>query len=162
MEDGDGFTAFYERHRSTLHRAVTATLGDPQLAAEAADEALVRAAERWEQVATMARPEGWLYRVAVNWATSWRRKWSRRPTLPVEALDRPASDHHVHELVDEVGRLPLLQRQMLVLRFVLGYSVSETADALGVAEGTVKSGVSRARQQLRRDRDDVEVLDGRG
>ena len=65
MQDEDGFAAFYERHRSTLHRAMTATLGDPQLAAEAADEALVRAAERWEQVSAMTGPEGWLYRVAV-------------------------------------------------------------------------------------------------
>lgn len=162
MRDEDGFAVFYERHRSTLHRAVTATVGDAQLAAEAADEALARAAERWEQVAAIARPEGWLYRVAVNWATSWRRKWSRRPTLPVEALDRPESDSHVYELIDVVGRLPLPQRQMLVLRFVLGYSVSETAEALGIAEGTVKSGVHRARQQLRSDHDGAEVLDGRG
>ena len=162
MQDEDGFAAFYERHRSTLHRAMTATLGDPQLAAEAADEALVRAAERWEQVSAMARPEGWLYRVAINWATSWRRKWARRPTLPVETLDRPESDRHIYELVDEVRRLPLQQRQMLVLRFVLAYSVAETAEALGIAEGTVKSGVHRARQQLRTDRDDTEVLDGRG
>lgn len=162
MQDEAGFAVFYERHRSWLHRAVTATIGDPQLAAEAADEALGRAAERWEQVATMSRPEGWLYRVAVNWATSWRRKWSRRPTLPLEALERSESDRHVYQLVDEVRRLPLLQRQMLVLRFVLGYSVSETAEALGVAEGTVKSGVHRARQQLRSERDGTEVLDGRG
>ncbi len=44
--------------------------------------------------------------------------------------------------------LPLLQRQMLVLRFVLGYSLPETAAVLDVAEGTVNSGVHRARQQL--------------
>jgi DNA-directed RNA polymerase specialized sigma24 family protein len=128
VQDDAGFAVFYERHRSWLHRAVTATIGDPQLAAEAADEALVRAAERWEQVSTMKRPEGWLYRVAVNWATSWRRKWSRRPTLPIEALERSESDRHVYELVDEVGRLPLLQRQTLVLRFVLG-SAQGSVDA---------------------------------
>ncbi|MCA1784247.1 MAG: sigma-70 family RNA polymerase sigma factor [Intrasporangiaceae bacterium] len=158
MQDHEGFAAFYERRRSEVHAAVAVTLGDHHLAADAVDEAFVRAAERWGQVSVMDRPAGWVYRVAVNWATSWRRKWSRRPTLPAEVLDR---EHHDDldsvTLADGLAGLPLLQRQMLVLRFVLGYSVPETAAALDVAEGTVKSGVHRARQQLS---DDVEVSDG--
>jgi DNA-directed RNA polymerase specialized sigma24 family protein len=113
VQDGEGFTAFYERRRAQLHAVVAVTLGDHHLAAEAVDEAFVRAAERWSEVSRMERPAGWVYRVAVNWA--------------------------------------------MVLRFVLGHSVPETAVALEVAEGTVKSGVNRARQQLRAD---TEVADG--
>lgn len=158
MQDQEGFTAFYEQRRAEVHAAVAVTLGDHHLAAEAVDEAFVRAVERWGQVSGMDRPAGWVYRVAVNWATSWRRKWSRRPTLPAEALDR---EHHDDlgnvTLTNGLAGLPLLQRQMLVLRFVLGYSVPETAAALDVAEGTVKSGVHRARRQLS---DDAEVSDG--
>jgi RNA polymerase sigma factor (sigma-70 family) len=154
----DEFTAFYERRRAEVHAAVAVTLGDHDLAAEAVDEAFVRAAERWDQVSEMGRPAGWVYRVAVNWATSWRRKWSRRPTRPAELLDRPYEDDLTTvTLLEELSRLSLPHRQMLVLRFVLGYSVSETAAALGVAEGTVKSGVHRARQQLRTH---AEVSDG--
>lgn len=157
MQDDEGFTAFYERCRAEVHAAVAVTVGDHHLAAEAVDEAFVRAAERWGEVAGMDRPAGWVYRVAVNWATSWRRKWSRRPTLPAEVLDRGHRDDlDSVTLLDGLAGLPLVQRQMLVLRFVLGYSVAETAAVLGVAEGTVKSGVHRARQQLR---DDVEVSD---
>ena len=158
MQDHGGFTAFYERCRGEVHAAVAVTVGDHHLAADAVDEAFVRAAERWDEVSRMDRPAGWVYRVAVNWATSWRRKWSRRPTLPVQALD---GAHHDDldsvTLADGLAGLPLLQRQMLVLRFVLGYSVPVTAVALDVAEGTVKSGVHRARQQLRAD---AEVTDG--
>lgn len=158
MHDQDGFTAFYERHRAEVHAAVAVTLGDRHLAAEAVDEAFVRAAERWSQVAGMDRPAGWVYRVAVNWATSWRRKWSRRPTLPTEQLDRAHHDDVGHVPLPELlAALPLQQRQLLVLRFVLGFSVPETARILDVAEGTVKSGVHRARQQLRTD---LEVDDG--
>ena len=158
MRDPDGFTAFYLRRRAEVHAAVAVTLGDRQLAVEAVNEAFARAAERWEQVSQMDRPAGWAYRVAVNWATSWRRKWSRRPTLPVEVLDRAYRDDLASvTLLEELGRLPLMQRQMLVLRFVLGYSVPETADVLDVAEGTVKSGVHRARRQLLAD---AEVPDG--
>lgn len=161
VEDEDGFVVFYERHRSMLLRALTATLGDGQLAVDAADEALVRAGERWEQVSQMDRPDGWVYRVAVNWATSWRRKWSRRPTLPASILDGVhADDLGSVTLLEELAGLPLAHRQMLVLRFVFGYSTVETAGVRGVAEGTVKSGVSRARAQLR-DRDGREVIDGR-
>lgn len=158
MRDGDGFTAFYERRRVEVHAAVAVTLGDRQLAVEAVDEAFVRAAERWAQVSQLDRPAGWVYRVAVNWATSWRRKWSRRPTLPVEVLDRAHHDAaDALALLEELDRLPLPQRQMLVLRFVWGYSVPETAAALGVAEGTVKSGVHRARQQLRDEQEATDV-----
>jgi RNA polymerase sigma factor (sigma-70 family) len=158
VRDHEGFTAFYERSRAQVHAAVAVTVGDHHLAADAVDEAFVRAAERWGEVSRMERPAGWVYRVAVNWATSWRRKWSRRPTLPTAALDREHRDDlDSVTLTDELAALPLLQRQMLVLRFVLGYSVPETAAALDVAEGSVKSGVHRARQQLRAD---AEVSDG--
>ena len=150
MQDQQAFAAFYERRVDELRAAVTVTLRDHQLAREAVDEAFVRAAERWEQVADMDRPAGWVYRVAVNWATSWRRKWSRRPTLPAEVLDQPwLDDLGTVPLLDQLAELPVRQRQMLVLRFVLGYSVAETARALDVAEGSVKSGVHRARQRLR-------------
>ena len=158
MRDHDGFTAFYERHRAEVHAAVAVTIGDRHLAADAVDEAFVRAAERWATVALMERPAGWVYRVAVNWANSWHRKWSRRPTLPAEVLDRAHHDDLGSiTLLEQLRGLPLRQRQMLVLRFVLGYSVPETAAVLGLAEGSVKSGVHRGRTQLRAD---AEVSDG--
>lgn len=158
MDDHERFAAFYERYRPEVFPAVAVTVGDHQLAVEAVDEAFVRAAERWSQVSEMERPGGWIYRVAVNWATSWRRKWSRRPTLPARELDRSHDDDLTGmTLLEELAGLPLPQRQMLVLRFVLGYSVPETAAALGVAPGTVKSGVHRARRQLQ---SDTEVSDG--
>jgi RNA polymerase sigma factor (sigma-70 family) len=158
VQDHEGFSASYGRCRAGVYAAVAVTVGDQHLAVDAVDEAFVRAAERWGQVSQMDRPAGWVYRVAVNWATSWRRKWSQRPTLPVEVLDRSQLDDLASvTLLEELVGLPLVQRQMLVLRFVLGYSVPETAATLGVAEGTVKSGVHRARQQLRAD---TEVSDG--
>ncbi len=158
MHDSDGFTAFYDQRRDEVFAAVVVSVGNRQLAAEAVDEAFTRAAERWAQVRQLDRPAGWVYRVAVNWATSWRRKWSRRPTLPIEQLDRPGQDDLGSvTLLEQLGDLPVLQRQMLILRFVLGYSVPETAEVLGVAPGTVKSGVHRARQHLR---EVTEVPDG--
>ena len=47
VDDREGFHMFYDACRDELHAAVAVTLGDPQLAVEAVDEAFVRAAERW-------------------------------------------------------------------------------------------------------------------
>jgi RNA polymerase sigma factor (sigma-70 family) len=159
VEDGPGFAEFYRSCRGLVYPALVATLGDARLAQEATDEALTRAAERWSQVRALERPVGWVYRVGVNWATSWRRKLSLRPTRPSIDLDRPQHDTLPDvDLVHQLAALPTRQRQMLVLRYALGYSVEETAQLLGVAAGTVKSGVHRARLQLR---DEQEALDGR-
>jgi RNA polymerase sigma factor (sigma-70 family) len=159
VEDADAFAAFYEASYASVTAAVRATLGEAQLARDATDEAFARAAERWEAVRAADRPAAWIYRVAINWAYSWRRKWARRPTRPVEALDGEHRDVMPDlDLARQLAVLPLQQRQMLVLRVAFGMTVTETATVLGVAEGTVKSGVHRAKQRLR---DDEEVLDGR-
>jgi RNA polymerase sigma factor (sigma-70 family) len=149
VDDVDAFTAFYTDAYGRVRTAVRATLSDVQLADDATDEAFVRAAERWGQVRAMANRDGWTYRVAVNWATSWRRKLARRPTRPTEELDRAHRDPVPDvDLASALAVLPLDQRQMLVLRYALGCTVREVADALGVAEGTVKSRVHRARRRL--------------
>ncbi|WP_052666777.1 RNA polymerase sigma factor [Nitriliruptor alkaliphilus] len=181
MRDPDGFTTFYTATHGRVLTAVRVTLGDDLLAHEAVDEAFTRAAERWASVSEMPNRVGWTYRVAVNWATSWRRKLALRPTRSVEALDRSHHDPTPDlDLIGALEHLDLDQRQMLVLRYAIGCSVQEVAATLGVAEGTVKSRVYRARQRLIEDgswqlgpedddgedafeteRRDSEVLDGR-
>ncbi|MTV24510.1 sigma-70 family RNA polymerase sigma factor [Nitriliruptoraceae bacterium ZYF776] len=159
MEDAAAFAAFFEASYASVTAAVRATLGEAPLARDATDEAFARAAERWEIVRAADQPAAWTYRVAVNWAYSWRRKWARRPTRPTEQLDAEHRDVMPDlDLAHQLAVLPLQQRQMLVLRLGFGMSVAETAAVLGVAEGTVKSGVHRAKQRLR---EDEEVLDGR-
>lgn len=149
MDDADAFAAFYTDAYGRVRTAVRATLGEVHLADDATDEAFVRAAERWGQVRSMANRDGWTFRVAVNWATSWRRKLARRPTRSAEDLDRAHRDAVPDlDLAGALATLPLDQRQMLVLRYALGCSVREVAEVLGVAEGTVKSRVHRARTRL--------------
>lgn len=149
MDDVDAFTRFYTAEHGRLVTAVAVTLDDPSLAREAVDEAFTRAAERWPSVHAMGNRTGWVYRVAVNWATSWRRKLALRPTRTADALDRPHDDTLPDvDLIAALRQLDRDHRQALVLRYALGCSVPETAAALGVAEGTVKSRVHRARQTL--------------
>lgn len=78
-------------------------------------------------------------------------KWSRRPTRPVEELDRAHDDRALDtDVLARLRGLPAAHRETLVLRFVFDLSVVDTAEALGVSPGTVKSRVSRALRMLAR------------
>ena len=145
------FEDFYATHRDELARALGLTLRDSALGAEAADEAFARACQRWGQVSSYANPQGWIFRVGLNWARSWlrrvRRERERRPLLaqPHAAEDR-ARDLDLERALETLNDA---HRAVIVARFYLDWSVAETADALGVAEGTVKSRLSRGLDQLR-------------
>jgi RNA polymerase sigma-70 factor (ECF subfamily) len=139
---GISFEAFYDADRARLGRAVAFALGDADLAAEAVDEAFTRAYERWGSV-SLQNPPAWVYRVAMNWALSVlrrRRRSQHRLYLP-EAADHPIADPAVHAALAE---LDPKHRSVVVCRHLLGWSVAETAAALQLREGTVKSRLSRA------------------
>lgn len=144
---GRDFEAFYARTRPDIARALALALGDPDLATEATDEALARAYERWPLVSRLDRPEGWVYRVAMNWALSVLRRRRRSdhrlydPSHPTVAIADP-------DLHAAIGELDVKHRTVIVCRHLLGWSVADTAAALRVREGTVKSRLSRATQIL--------------
>jgi RNA polymerase sigma-70 factor (ECF subfamily) len=141
------FDSFYRSRRARIAKALAFALGDVDLAAEATDEAFVRAYERWAKVQRLDRPEAWVYRVASNWATSVLRRRRRSPHRFYEPdLDGPAvSDPAVHAAV---AGLDVKHRSVVVCRYLLGWSVAETATALGLRQGTVKSRLHRAAQTL--------------
>lgn len=133
-----------------MYRALAVALGDPSLAAEAADEAMVRALARWGQVSQYDRPEAWTYRVGLNWATSQLRKWSLRPSRAVDELDRPMVDHLPDvDLADSLRRMDRKHRTVLVMRYFLQVTPDEIAEVLDVPVGTVKSRLNRGVQRLR-------------
>jgi DNA-directed RNA polymerase specialized sigma24 family protein len=144
------FVLFHRAHHERLSRALVVAIGDRALGLEAADEAMTRAYERWPSVATMENPAGWCYRVGLNWATSVRRRRQREhlgPDIPeVSERHRPGLDPDVERAL---GQLPQAQRAVVVARHLLGFSTEATADALGIATGTVKSRLSRALVALR-------------
>lgn len=138
------FEAFYAAHRSRLYRALTLALRDSTLAAEATDEAFTRAYERWTDVAGYANPAGWVYRVALNWATSSIRK--RRREAIGDPTDQATIDEEVTDprLVAAIADLSMEHRAVVVMRYFLDWSTEEMAEALDVAPGTVKSRLHRA------------------
>ena len=147
------FARFYRDHRVSVARTLALTLGDDALGFEAADEAMSRAFERWTTVSAYNNPEGWVYRTGLNWARSWLRRRKRGAAkdpllaVPAAGVDRPADT----DLSRAIARLPHDQRAVIVLRFYRDWSVEQTADALDVPAGTVKSRLSRALSVLQRD-----------
>lgn len=156
----DGFAAFYEGARDPVARALALTLGDVQLGAEAADEAMARAYQRWSRIAGFDDPAGWAYRVGLNWASSVLRRRRRAPLPRVER--GPADVDPVPEpsVVAALAALDARQRAVVVCRFYLGLSEAETAAALGARPGTVKSRLHRALRQLERTLDHLRPEEG--
>ncbi len=146
------FSAFYASQRNRLVRGLSLTLGDDALANEAVDEAFTRALHRWHVVGTFDEPQAWVYRTAKNWATSRFRRRSRdrrfapKIATPESSID-PTPDP---QLADALTRLPPDQRNVLVLRYYLDWSIGATAEALEVSAGTVKSRTNRALGELNR------------
>ncbi len=147
----DSFERFYADSWQTVYRALVVGIGDGDLAREAVDEAMVRAYERWRTVSGMENREGWVYRVASNWATSRlrRRRLQLRPVSTSEAAHDP--DVVDPKLLAAVRKLSPKHRDVVVARYLLDMSESATSQALGIPEGTVKSRLSRALAELKED-----------
>jgi RNA polymerase sigma factor (sigma-70 family) len=155
MADRDSLETFCRRQHPGLVRSLTLYTGDPLLAEECAQEALLEACRRWSQVSQLAAPAGWVHRVGFNHANAYfRRRRAERRALQ----RRGAGAEAVYELPDSAGtvflrvagaRLPRRQRSVLVLRYFAGLGVAETAQALGISPEAVRSLTHRAVVALR-------------
>lgn len=156
MEHDRELVAFCEAEFPRLVGALGLLVDDVGVAEELAQEALLRVAERWERIRDFERPGGWVHHVAVNLARSrWRRQRAERRALRRAAPGPRAADHHDPDVAVQVAvrhalaGLPQAQREVLVLRHLLGCTTSETARLLGTSPAAVKSHAHRGRTALR-------------
>jgi RNA polymerase sigma-70 factor (ECF subfamily) len=142
------FETFYSVTRPRIFRAVALVLGNSDVALDATEEAMTRAAERWGDVGRYDNPAGWVYRVALNWARTQLRQLAReRDGLEFEpGYEQSLPDP---ELIEAVMALPTKYRAVIVARFFLDWPVEETAKVLEIPEGTVKTRTHRALKRLR-------------
>ena len=130
--------------------------GDRQAAEDLAQEALLRLVSRWDQVASMEHPWSWLATVTVNLSNSrLRRQQVSRRAQALLGRRRESASRTQIALDDRVAilacvqALPERQRVAVLLRHYAKLSVRETAEAMGCAEGTVKSLTHSGIEQLR-------------
>jgi RNA polymerase sigma-70 factor (ECF subfamily) len=155
----EAFGELFRRHRGRLWAVAVRTLGDPEDAAEAVQDAMIKAYQGAGGFRGGSAVTTWLHRIVVNACLDRIRASGRRPTVPLaddDALALPAADASadpqqaamrlsVHRALAE---LPFDQRAVLVYVDMLGYPVEEVAAILKVRPGTVKSRASRARKRI--------------
>lgn len=160
--DVAAFSELVRRHQEVAVRTAYLACRDAGEAEEAAQDAFVKAHAALARFHAGAPFRPWLLQIVVNEARNRRRSAGRRAGLAVRAAeDRPADDaapspeaavltlEARRDLVAAVNRLGADDRMVVGCRYFLELSEAETATALGIPKGTVKSRLSRALGRLR-------------
>jgi len=162
------FNRLVMTHQTQAYNVAYRLMGDADLAADATQEAFIKAFKAIKQYRGGSF-KGWLLRIVSNACYDMLRYQKRRPSESLESEDDDdASERNIHlqdpaerpeealmrrELNDmlqqAISRLPTEQRLVLVLSDAEGLSYQEIAEATDLALGTVKSRLSRARLKLR-------------
>ena len=167
--DEPACTRLVTDHQRMVYQLALHLLGDQQEALDLSQEVFLRVFRTLAQFRGQSALRTWIYRVVVTQASNRRRWWRRRHQAQQVALDehvaahgdlpdrrasaqpdQVAAQHQTARLVwTALDRMPFDQRTILVLREIDGLSYDEIAYSLGVAVGTVKSRLARAREHLR-------------
>lgn len=155
--DPEAFGELVTRHRDRAWAVALRTIGDPQEAEDAVQDAFLSALRGAPGYRGEARVSTWLHRIVVNAALDRVRRRGARATVPLDPAasehladprDRLADSDRARDVADGLARLPDDQRIALVLCVLEDLPVTEVARLLDVPEGTVKSRCSRGRARL--------------
>jgi RNA polymerase sigma-70 factor (ECF subfamily) len=160
--EADAFETLVRRHEKTIFNLIYRMLGDTEEAAEVSQEVFLSAFRAAGQFRGDANFSTWLYRIAINHASTRRKTLNsrQRKVVPIESADS------LHD--PEPGPLELLEKQeirekvqfalnqlepddaaVILLRDLQDVSYNEVAQVLEIPVGTVKSRLHRARQALK-------------
>jgi RNA polymerase sigma-70 factor (sigma-E family) len=149
------FDAFYRREYASMVAIARALVAERSQAEDLVQESFISAHRHWGRVGSYDQPRLWVRRVLINRATSLRRRlgseWRAMTRLKAEPPTRVVSELSLptSEVWEEVRRLPVRQQQVVVLHYVTDLNVAEIGETLGLAPGTIKAHLHRARQQLK-------------
>jgi RNA polymerase sigma-70 factor (ECF subfamily) len=161
--DRAAFAALVREHGNEVYTLARRLVGDPHLAADVAQETLIRAWKALPNFRGDAALSTWLHRITVNTAWTQKRRARRHSAAPLDEISELAApmgaDHPeiAGEMLELRGRLrealdalPEAQRQVVVLKDVYDWSHAEIADALGISVSAAKVRLHRARARLAR------------
>lgn len=158
--DRDAFAEIVRAHQAHALRLATAINGDSTEAYDIVQEAFVKVHQSLATVRDDEALRPWLMRIVANQAKNTARGRRRREArhqrhVVLRTQSPPGPDEialgsiEAQRLLDAVARLADNDRHVLACRFFAGLTEAETAVALGIAAGTVKSRTSRALLRLR-------------
>ncbi|HEV8572285.1 MAG TPA: sigma-70 family RNA polymerase sigma factor [Actinomycetota bacterium] len=152
--DPQAYDELFRRHRDRVARVAYLLLGDADQAQDAAQEAFLVG---WQDLRRLREPErfrAWVTGIAVNLCRRRRRAAARASIAAATESEAPAAsdEGEAAAIRVAVGRavdaLPRHMREVVVLRFYCEFAEAEIAEVLGIAAGTVKSRLGRARARL--------------
>ncbi|OJF11362.1 RNA polymerase sigma factor [Couchioplanes caeruleus] len=151
MADQSGFEEFYTGSRHRLITYLYAMTGDRAEAQDAAQEAYVRAWQRWSTVSTYDNPEAWVRSVAHRLCLKHWRKAKNRVTAYLRHGTDPDVDppsENTVALITALRQLPVAERQVITMHHLMDLPVAEVAAQTGIPVNTVKTRLSRGRRAL--------------
>jgi RNA polymerase sigma-70 factor (ECF subfamily) len=146
------FEAFFEAEKDQLYRALCLVTRNRHEAEDLTQEAFIRVLERWDRVAEIEDPHGYLYRTAMN---VFRRRYGRALRTAKRSMQRVPADDEIAEIderdaaVRALAGLSPRQRAAVVLVDLLGFRSEEAARMLGIRASTLRMHASRAHAALK-------------
>jgi RNA polymerase sigma-70 factor (ECF subfamily) len=150
----EGFEVFFRASYGRLVRALTPVAESAPAAEELVQEAMARAYDRWDRVAAMESPVGYVYATAVNLHRRHRRRALLRPLLERGVPAEPDPSDTVvarDELLAAVAKLQPGQRDALLLVAWLGLDAATAGRVLGIEPSSVRARIHRARAALQQE-----------
>jgi RNA polymerase sigma-70 factor, ECF subfamily len=154
----EAFETVYKQHAPRIYALATRMAGSPDQGEDLLQEIFLQAHRKLASFKGDAALGTWLYRLAVNHCLDFVRSRRARmgkltDTLDVETAAQPVARRETPiariDLERALERLPEGCREAFVLHDIEGYDHREVAEMLGIAEGTSKSQVFKARMKLR-------------
>lgn len=154
FDHSDDFDAFFDKYYPGMIRSLSLICGDDELAADAVQDAFIRAFARWDRIRRYDRPDAWVRRVAINRsrdhfrAARRRRKYERNAAVDeaVGPIEHQTDDRD--QLRSALAELPRRQRTAVTLYYLEGLDVAAVADSMKITSGAVKFHLSRGRERL--------------
>jgi len=146
-----GFDEFYQGSRQRVVAFLYAMSGDRGDAQDAAQEAYVRAWQRWSTISQYEDPEAWVRKVGYNLCASrFRKARGRLAAYRRHGTEAPVAPPSVDTvvLIAALKQLPVREREVIVLHHLLDMSVAEVAAQTGTPANTIKSQLVRGRRAL--------------
>lgn len=167
--DRDAFAALVSAYEGKIYNLALRYLGNREDAMDASQEVFLRVFRFLPGFQEESGFSTWIYRIGVNVCKDMLSKRAKRGELSLELPDEE-EDYRTTEVADSrydpeaiveqadlreslaeaIGQLPQQQREMIVLRDIQGLSYEEIGQVLSLESGTVKSRLSRARENLRK------------